>query len=125
MYSSRDSSGIHLSIDSAFELSAMLILDSPSLSGKNVVSPPIILANFNMDYKIPVQYPDLIKIVTQITHIGNTSFGIGHELYSTTNEEKIVALGSSVVVMIDYLSGEKVTIDKLNREKLSPYLNKN
>ena len=84
-----------------------------------------ILANFNMDYKIPVQYPDLIKIVTQITHIGNTSFGIGHELYSTTNEEKIVALGSSVVVMIDYLSGEKVTIDKLNREKLSPYLNKN
>ena len=84
-----------------------------------------ILANFNMDYKIPVQYPDLVKIVTQITHIGNTSFGIGHELFSNTNEEKVVALGSSVVVMIDYLSGEKVPIDKQSREKLYPYLKKN
>ena len=29
-----------------------------------------ILANFNMDYKYPVKYPDDVKIRTYITHIG-------------------------------------------------------
>ena len=83
-----------------------------------------ILANFNIDYKHPVQYPATIKIMTHITHIGNSSIGIGHELFIDNNENKLVAEADSVVVMVNYLSNEKEIIDDNDREQLSKYLAK-
>jgi acyl-CoA thioester hydrolase len=80
-----------------------------------------ILANLNMDYKYPVKYPDEVKIVTYLTHIGNSSMGIGHELFSQT-EDKLVAKADSVVVMVNYVSNDKVKIGNNDREKLSQYL---
>ena len=80
-----------------------------------------ILANFNMNYKIPIQYPDMITVKTRITSIGNTSFGVGHELFSKTNKDKIVARGESVIVMIDYKSGKKSAIDNHNRSMLKQF----
>ena len=80
-----------------------------------------ILANFNINYRIPVQYPDLITVMTRVTSIGNTSFGISHELYSKVNGENIVANAESVVVMINYKLGEKIAIDEDNRSKLKQF----
>ena len=80
-----------------------------------------ILANFNMNYKIHIQYPDMITVKTRITSIGNTSFGVGHELFSKTNKDKIVARGESVIVMIDYKSGKKSAIDDNNRSMLKQF----
>ena len=80
-----------------------------------------ILANFNMNYKIPVQYPDIITVKTRVTSIGNTSFGISHELYSKVNGKNIVANAESVVVMINYKLGEKIEIDEDNRSKLKQF----
>ena len=80
-----------------------------------------ILANFNMDYKHPVKYPDEVKIVTYLTHIGNSSMGIGHELFSQT-EDRLVAKADSVVVMVNYVSKDKIRIEDEDREKLSQYL---
>ena len=80
-----------------------------------------ILANFNMDYKYPVKYPDDVKIRTYITHIGTSSLGIGHELFSL-KENKLVGKATSVVVMINYVSGEKVEISNSDRELLTQYL---
>ena len=80
-----------------------------------------ILANFNMDYKYPVKYPDEIKIETYLTHIGNSSMGIGHELFSLNNN-KLVAKANSVVVMVNYVSNDKVIIGEKDREILSQYL---
>ena len=80
-----------------------------------------ILANFNMDYKYPVKYPDEIKIETYLTHIGNSSMGIGHELFSL-NDNKLVAKANSVVVMVNYVSNDKVIIGEKDREILSQYL---
>jgi acyl-CoA thioester hydrolase len=80
-----------------------------------------ILANFNINYRIPVQYPDLITVKTRVTNIGNTSFGISHELYSKVNEKNIVANAESVVVMINYKLGEKIAIDEDNRSKLKQF----
>ena len=106
-----------VAVDAVFDSVSVATTFKDKLNEKGIIFCPISEAI--------QKYPDLVKIVTQITHIGNTSFGIGHELFSNTNEEKVVALGSSVVVMIDYLSGEKVPIDKQSREKLYPYLKKN
>ena len=80
-----------------------------------------ILANFNMDYKYPVKYPDEIKIETYLTHIGNSSMGIGHKLFSQNND-KLVAKANSVVVMLNYISNDKVIISDKDREILSQYL---
>ena len=80
-----------------------------------------ILANFNMDYKYPVKYPDEIKIETYLTHIGNSSMGIGHELFSQNNDN-LVAKAISVVVMLNYISNDKVIIGDKDREILSQYL---
>lgn len=80
-----------------------------------------ILANFNINYRIPVQYPDLITVKTRVTSIGNTSFGISHELYSKVNGKNIVANAESVVVMINYKLGEKIAIDEDNRSKLKQF----
>ena len=81
-----------------------------------------ILANFNSNYRIPVRYPDVIQIKTRITHIGNTSFGIEHEMYSKNNGSKIVFDAESVVVMINYKTGEKFQIDDDNRKKLESFM---
>ena len=43
-----------------------------------------ILANFNCNYKFPVKYPDEINVKTRVSHIGNSSFGIEHEIFSKT-----------------------------------------
>ena len=80
-----------------------------------------ILANFNMNYKIPVQYPDIITVKTRVTSIGNTSFGISHELYSKVNGKNIVANAESVVVMINYKQGKKISIKDNNRSKLKQF----
>ena len=80
-----------------------------------------ILANFNMDYKHPVKYPDEIEIQTYLTHIGNSSMGIGHELFSNNND-KLVAKASSVIVMVNYISNDKVIIGDNDRKILSQYL---
>ncbi len=95
------------------------VADMKEISQRGGVGP--ILANFNMNYKHPVTYPDDIRVVTFLTHIGTTSMGIGHELFSK-KEDKLVAKGDSVVVMVNYVSGGKVIISDEDREKLSVYL---
>ena len=82
-----------------------------------------ILANFNMNYKHPVKYPDDVKIVTFLTNIGNSSMAIGHQLFSQT-EDKLVAEADSVVVMVNYVSNDKVIIGDKDRVKLLQYLRK-
>jgi len=80
-----------------------------------------ILANFNTNYRFPVACPDTIFVKTRIKHIGNTSFGIEHQITSKNNGSKIVAEADSVVVMINYKTGEKFQIDEDNRKKLEAF----
>ena len=80
-----------------------------------------ILANFNMNYRTPVISPDTICVKTRIKKIGNTSFGIEHQLTSKNNGSKVVADADSVVVMVNYKTGEKVQLDSENRKKLEAF----
>ncbi len=80
-----------------------------------------ILANFNMNYRIPVEYPDIITVKTRVTKIGNTSFSVSHELYSKMSGDNFVANAESVIVMINYKSGKKAIIDDNNRRKLKQF----
>lgn len=81
-----------------------------------------ILANFSTNYRIPVVCPDIIFVKTRVKHIGNTSFGIEHQLTSKNNGSKIVADADSVIVMINYKTGEKIQIDEESRKKLKSFI---
>ena len=81
-----------------------------------------ILANFNSNYRIPVRYPDVVQIKTRITHIGNSSFGIEHEMYSKNNGSKIVFDAKSVVVMVDYKNEGKVQLDSDSKKTLEAFM---
>jgi len=80
-----------------------------------------ILANFNTNYRIPISCPDTIYVKTRIKHIGNTSFGIEHQITSKNNGSKIVVDADSVVVMVNYKTGEKIQIDDNSRKKLEAF----
>ena len=84
-------------------------LDTENIQLGSGVGP--ILANFNCNYRTPIKYPDVIYIKTRISHIGNTSYGIEHQMYSKNNDEKIVFDGSSVIVMVNYKNETKFQLD--------------
>ena len=81
-----------------------------------------ILANFNCNYRVPIEYPDVIYIKTRISHIGNSSFGIEHELYSKNNKDKIIFEGSSVVVMVNYQDGSKFQLNDKMKKILESFM---
>ena len=65
-----------------------------------------ILANFNINYKIPISYPDNVIIQTRVAHIGNSSFNVEHQVFTEKMGNSVVAEASSVVVMLNYKTGE-------------------
>ena len=97
-------------------------LDALSMNkilSENGIGP--ILANFNTNYRIPISCPDTIYVKTRVKHVGNTSFGIEHQITSKNNGSKIVADADSIVVMVNYKTDEKIQIDDNNRKKLEAF----
>ena len=80
-----------------------------------------ILANFNINYKIPISYPDNVIIQTRVAHIGNSSFNVEHQVFTEKMGNSVVAEASSVVVMLNYKTGEKFTLDSSMKLKLEPF----
>ncbi len=80
-----------------------------------------ILANFNINYKIPISYPDNVIIQTRVAHIGNSSFNVEHQVFTEKMGNSVVAEASSVVVMLNYKTGEKFILDSLMKLKLEQF----
>ncbi len=99
-----------------WDLGALKMADVLSENGMGPI-----LANSSANYRIPVVCPDTIYVKTRIKHIGNTSFGIEQQITSKNNGSKIVAEADSVMVMINYKTGEKFQIDDDNRKKLEAF----
>ena len=80
-----------------------------------------ILANFNINYKIPISYPDNVIIKTRVAHIGNSSFNVEHQVFTEKMGNSVVAEASSVVVMLNYKTGEKFILDSSMKFKLEQF----
>ena len=59
------------------------------------------------DYLVPVEYPATVIVGARVQRIGNTSFVMENE---ATLEGTPVARGTTVIVLIDYRTGEKVPV---------------
>ena len=80
-----------------------------------------ILANLNVNYKIPISYPDNVIIQTRVAKIGNTSFNVEHQVFTEKMGDSVVAEASSVVVMLNYKTGEKFILDSSMKLKLEQF----
>ena len=80
-----------------------------------------ILANFKINYRIPLKYPDKVYASARVKEggIGNSSFIIEYLMTSEKNAEAVVADGESVIVIINYREGSKMRIDDEMRNKLT------
>ena len=80
-----------------------------------------ILANFNVNYKIPISYPDNVIIQTRVVQIGNTSLNLEHQVFTEKMGNSVVAEASSVVVMLNYKTGEKFNLNSSMKLKLEQF----
>ena len=80
-----------------------------------------ILANFNVNYKIPISYPDNVIIHTRVDHIGNSSFNVEHQVFTEKMGNSVIAEASSVVVMLNYKTGDKFILDSSIKLKLEQF----
>lgn len=75
-----------------------------------------ILARTEIDYRVPLRFPDRVRATAHVVRVGTTSFVIA---YRVTNEAGAVAAeGQTVIVMMNYRTGDKVAIGPELRRRL-------
>lgn len=78
----------------------------------------IILARTEIDYRIPLVFPDTVRVNARVTEIGRTSFTMYNDIVSIQHNEKTAALAKTVLVVYDYNTLQKVVIDEALKSKL-------
>lgn len=71
-----------------------------------------IIVSTACQYKSEVKYPDTLQIGVKTSHIGNTSFSQEYVYYSQT-QQKIVATGTSTVVLMNKDGGKRMVDDDI------------
>ncbi len=77
------------------------------LEGMPSIGP--ILARQTIDYRLPLTYPDTVRACATVLRLGTTSFTMGLRVESLKHG-KVAAEGEAIMVMLDYRSGQKVTL---------------
>ena len=77
-----------------------------------------IQARQEIDYRLPLHYPDRLLVSATVTKLGNTSFTMGLRLRSHAHERAIAAEGLAVIVMMDYRNHRKVPIGAELRKRI-------
>ena len=77
-------------------------------SGQSDVGP--ILANLNINYRAPVQYPATCECGVRISRIGNRSFTMEYAVVEAKDKTRVVADATSVVVLYNYREETTVKI---------------
>lgn len=79
----------------------------------------LILVRTEFDYLGQMYYGKDVEIRSYITHIGNTSFIIGHEAWQ---DGELKAKGKAVLVHFDFLNQKSVPIPNSIRAQLKEHL---
>ena len=77
-----------------------------------------ILARMEIDYELPIVFPDVVTVSTSVSRIGNSSFDMRYKIESLSNNGKSAATGSVVCVVLDYSSGMPHKIPPKLRESI-------
>ena len=78
-----------------------------------------ILARQTIDYRLPLEYPDTVRVACTVTKLGRTSINLAMRLRSKQHDRAIAAEGEAVLVMVAYKTGEKIPLtEELKRKVL-------
>lgn len=77
----------------------------------------VILASTTCDFLRPVEWPQTLHVRTGTAKVGNTSFTMIYRI--TDEQQRLVAEGSSVLVMYDYNAALKMPIPQDIREAIA------
>ena len=69
-----------------------------------------ILARTAIDYRLPLAYPDRVRVDATVTRIGRSSFTMGLRIVSEAQRAE-VATGEQVMVVYDYRAGRTAEVD--------------
>ena len=78
-----------------------------------------ILARIEIDYELPIVFPDVVTVSTSVSRIGKSSFDMRYKIESLSNNGKSAATGSVVCVVLDYSSGMPHKIPLKLRESIA------
>lgn len=78
-----------------------------------------ILARIEIDYKLPITFPDVVRVSTSVSRIGNSSFDMKYEIESMSKQGKSAAGGRVVCVLLDYNSGKSQNIPNELRKSIT------
>lgn len=68
-----------------------------------------ILASITCDYRIPITYPDTVRVGTRVSRIGRSSMRMEHVVFSE-NANAVAAEVISTLVMLDYSLGRSTPV---------------
>lgn len=77
----------------------------------------VILASVQAKFIAPLFYPDTIKVGTRAVNVKEDRFDMEYAIQSV-KQEKIVAIGTSTIVMYDYKNNCKMNVPADLREQL-------
>lgn len=77
-----------------------------------------IQARQEIDYRLPLTYPDSVRVAATVSRLGNSSFTMGLRVRSKKHDRAIAAEGVAVIVMFDYRAGRKVPLSAALREAI-------
>ena len=69
-----------------------------------------ILARSEIDYRLPVTYPDTVRVEISVLEVRKSSFTMVYRLWSRALGAE-AASGTSVIVMYDYRAGRSAPVD--------------
>lgn len=75
-----------------------------------------IVAASHCDFRKKILYPGNLKVVSHVTHVGNSSFRLDHVIYNDAGA--VAAEGYDVIVVYDYVIDAKAPIDTGLRRKI-------
>ena len=79
----------------------------------------VILARFEIDFVLPVQYKDEVFIITKCCRIGNKSFDLAYKMFLIKDEKEIMlSSATSVMVMYNYAEKKSIPITAEWKKKL-------
>ena len=69
-----------------------------------------ILATTTCDYLRPVVFPAKVRVGARVSKIGETSIGMEYAVWDAESETTVYARGTSVAVLVDYRTMQKVRV---------------
>jgi acyl-CoA thioester hydrolase len=77
-----------------------------------------ILARQEIDYRLPLQYPDRLLVSATVSKFGKTSFTMALRMRSHRHDRSIAAESVAVIVMLDYRKGAKVAVPEELKKRI-------